>query len=130
MVEDRFLTKSRLDKMGTIALEGLEFFAYHGFFEEERKIGNKYGVDIIVQTEFDDAAETDNLDLTVNYVVLYQITEKVMQESAKLLEHIGLRIIEEIRVVYPRVELITVKVSKFNPPIGGICTKAQITIHG
>jgi dihydroneopterin aldolase len=116
--------------MGTIALEGLEFFAYHGFFEEERKIGNKYGVDIIVQTEFDQAAQTDNLDLTVNYVVLYQITEKVMLEPAKLLEHIGLKIIQEVRVVYPHVELITIKISKFNPPIGGICTRAQITMHG
>ena len=26
--------------MGTIELEGLEFFAYHGYYEEERKIGS------------------------------------------------------------------------------------------
>ena len=28
--------------MGQIALEGMEFFAYHGHFDEEQKIGNKY----------------------------------------------------------------------------------------
>ncbi|RZK29989.1 MAG: dihydroneopterin aldolase, partial [Hymenobacter sp.] len=32
--------------MGQIALEGLEFFAFHGYYDEEQKIGNKYGVDI------------------------------------------------------------------------------------
>ena len=28
------------------ALVGLEFFAYHGFYDEEQKMGNKYAVDI------------------------------------------------------------------------------------
>jgi dihydroneopterin aldolase len=116
--------------MGTIALEGLEFFAYHGFYEEEQKMGNKYALDITIDTDFVQAAQQDRLSLTVNYTTLYQIAHRVMQEPSRLLEHIGFRVIEQIRTHYPDVSKVTVKVSKFNPPIGGVCTRAVITMEG
>lgn len=114
--------------MGTIALEGLEFFSYHGFYDEEQKIGNKYSVDIIVTADFSEAARRDRLSATVNYEDLYQITATVMQQPARLLEHIAHRIIEEIRFKYPDLQSVEVSVSKFNPPIGGVCHRAKITL--
>jgi len=53
-----------------------------------------------------------------------------MQEPAKLLEHIGFKVISRIRDHYPNVNKVTVKVSKFNPPVGGVCTRAAITMEG
>ena len=35
--------------MGQIALEGMEFFAFHGYYDEEQKIGNKYGIDLYIE---------------------------------------------------------------------------------
>lgn len=116
--------------MGTIALEGLEFFAYHGFYEEEQKIGNKYQVDIQITTDFTQAAEQDLLDATVNYEDLYRITATVMQQKIKLLEHIAQQIIQQIRVQYPQVHSVEVAVSKLNPPIGGLCSRAKVTLKG
>jgi 7,8-dihydroneopterin aldolase/epimerase/oxygenase len=116
--------------MGTIALEGLEFFAYHGFYDEEQKIGNKYSVDILVSTDFSEAARRDKLSATVNYEALYRITTEVMQRPARLLEHIAHSIIEEIRRAYPTVGDVEVSVSKFNPPVGGVCHRARITMRG
>lgn len=116
--------------MGTIALEGLEFFAYHGYYPEEQLIGNKYALDITVQTDFHEAARHDKLSETVNYATLYQIATKVMKEPAKLLEHIAFKVIENIREHYPNVANITVKVSKFNPPVGGVCARSVITMEG
>ncbi|NME68364.1 dihydroneopterin aldolase [Flammeovirga aprica] len=113
----------------TIALEGLEFFAYHGFFEEEQKIGNKYGVDLFVDTNFDDAAQTDNLEGTINYMDLYEIVKEVMNVSSKLLEHLGQKIVDEIYKKWPKSALqVRVKIKKFNPPIGGICHASSISI--
>lgn len=114
--------------MGTISLEGLEFFSYHGFYDEEQKIGNKYSVDIVVTADFSEAARRDRLSATVNYEDLYLITANVMQQSARLLEHIAHRIIQEIRTKYPDLETVEVSVSKFNPPIGGVCQRAKITL--
>lgn len=116
--------------MGTIALEGLEFFAYHGFYDEEQKIGNKYSVDIVVTADFSEAARRDKLSATVNYEELYRITTSVMQRPARLLEHIAHSIIEEIRGTYPTVGEVEVSVSKFNPPVGGVCHRARITMKG
>ena len=114
--------------MGTISLEGLEFFSYHGFYDEEQKIGNKYSVDIVVTADFSEAARRDRLSATVNYEDLYRITAHVMQQSARLLEHIAHRIIQEIRTKYPDLQSVEVSVSKFNPPIGGVCHRAKITL--
>ncbi|RIV19131.1 dihydroneopterin aldolase [Fibrisoma montanum] len=114
--------------MGTITLEGLEFFAYHGFYDEEQKIGNKYSVDIVVTADFSEAARRDRLSATVNYEELYRITATVMQRPARLLEHIAHSIIEEVRRKYADVESVEVSVSKFNPPVGGVCHRAKITL--
>ena len=114
--------------MGTIALEGLEFFSYHGFYDEEQKMGNKYSVDIVVTADFSEAARRDRLSATVNYADLYQITAKVMQQSSRLLEHIAHQIIQNIRAQYPDLQSVEVSVSKFNPPIGGVCHRAKITL--
>lgn len=115
--------------MGTISLEGLEFFSYHGFYDEEQKIGNKYSVDIVVTADFTEAARRDRLSATVNYEDLYRITANVMQQPARLLEHIAHRIIQEIRAKYSDLQTVEVSVSKFNPPIGGVCHRARITLR-
>jgi dihydroneopterin aldolase len=116
--------------MGIIALEGIEFFAYHGVYAEEQRIGNRYQIDISVTTDFSDAAETDKLSDTVNYGDLYEIISGVMKIKAKLLEHIAQLIISSVRQRYPNIEAVEVSVSKFNPPIGGVCTRAKVTLKG
>ncbi len=116
--------------MGTITLEGLEFFAYHGYYPEEQKIGNKYALDISIHTNFLEAAQQDKLSETVNYETIYEVAVKVMQEPARLLEHIAHQVILRIRDKYPNIEKVTVRISKFNPPIGGVCNKATITMEG
>ncbi len=116
--------------MGKISLEGLEFFAYHGAYIEEQKIGNRYSVDIIIDTDFTLAAETDRLKETVNYEDVYEHIKEVMHQKHRLLEHIGYSIIERIRTQYPNVQQVEVSVSKFNPPIGGVCERARINMKG
>ena len=116
--------------MGTISLEGLEFFAYHGYYDEEQKVGNKYALDITIHTDFEEAAQNDRLRGTVNYEELYGIAVEVMRERSRLLEHIAYRLIEKIREKYPDVAKVHVAVSKFNPPIGGVCHRSKITLEG
>ena len=53
--------------MSQIALEGMRFYAYHGFYEEEQIIGNNYVIDVYIKTNFSEAAETDDLYKTINY---------------------------------------------------------------
>ena len=69
--------------MGRITLEGIEFFAYHGYYQEERKTGNRYSVDISVEANLEQAAEEDSLKETVNYEKLYRMVSEEMQKTIK-----------------------------------------------
>ena len=53
--------------MAKIALEGMRFHAYHGFYNEERKIGGYYTVDVYIETSLPRSAFQDDLTGTVNY---------------------------------------------------------------
>jgi 7,8-dihydroneopterin aldolase/epimerase/oxygenase len=115
--------------MGKILLEGLEFFAYHGYHDEERKIGNRYEVDIWVEANFDQAAEDDLLENTVDYGRLYQLVSEEMQQPTQLLERLAGRIAERTLKELTIVESLEVSVSKLNPPLGGLCKKAKVTLR-
>ena len=115
--------------MGIIILEGMEFYAYHGVFQEERQMGNRYEVTLSVQTDFLEGATNDDIRGTIDYGELYQIVAMVMKEPTKLLEKLGQKIIDEIQKRFPQTGKIEVRVSKHNPPLGGICAKSTIVIN-
>ena len=114
--------------MGTIALEGIEFFAYHGFYYEEQKVGSKYSVDIKVEAPFEEAAVHDQLSETINYEQLYKIIKQEIKKPSKLLENIAKRIIDRTIENFPHIEYVEVSISKFNPPVGGVCNRAKVTL--
>ncbi|QCK14079.1 dihydroneopterin aldolase [Mangrovivirga cuniculi] len=114
--------------MGFISLEGIEFFAYHGYYDEERRIGNKYSVDITVEVNFRDAAEHDKLAETLDYEDLYKIIRDEINIPSKLLEHICKRIIDSVFTRFAKSTSVEVSISKFNPPIGGVCQRARVTM--
>lgn len=112
-----------------VALEGMEFFAFHGFYDEEQKIGNKYGVDLRVYVDLTAAAASDSLPRTINYEQLYAIVLGEMRLPARLLEHLGQRILDRVMTQFAYLGAAEVSVSKFNPPLGGICTRACVTLR-
>lgn len=110
---------------GVIILEGLEFFAYHGVSDAERQTGNKYIVDIKIISDFDQAFLTDSIRQTIDYQKLYQIVKVEIEKPTKLLETIAKRVSDRVNENFS-VEFVEVSVSKLNPPIGGICTRAKV----
>jgi 7,8-dihydroneopterin aldolase/epimerase/oxygenase len=105
--------------MGWIQIENMEFYSFHGHFKEEQIVGNKFLVDLTIETDMKIPAESDNLRDAVDYQRLYQIIKLQMGKKSHLLEHIAGRIIDAICSEMTGIQKITVKVSKMNPPIGG-----------
>ncbi|MCP4521746.1 MAG: dihydroneopterin aldolase [Cytophagales bacterium] len=115
--------------MNRVSLEGLEFFAYHGFYPEEQVLGTYFVLDIHIDTDFKKASESDDLSYTVDYEEVYQITKKEMAIPSKLLENVLYRIIERIKQQFEKaVQKITISIEKKNPPLGGVCNCSKITI--
>lgn len=115
--------------LAVISLEEMEFFAYHGFYEEEQKIGNKYSVDVHIEANVSRAVYSDKLADTLNYEAVYQIVAEEMQKPTRLLEHLAQRIIDSILQKFSMAEKVSVSVSKFNPPVGGVCRKAKVFLQ-
>jgi 7,8-dihydroneopterin aldolase/epimerase/oxygenase len=111
-----------------INLENMEFFAYHGYYDEEQKIGNRYSVDVRVEAAVGKAAQADDLHHTVNYEQLYRIVSQEMQNKARLLEHFAYKIVLQIFDTFAAVKAVEVVVKKHNPPIGGVCGIAQVKL--
>ncbi|MBC7523220.1 MAG: dihydroneopterin aldolase [Flavobacterium sp.] len=105
--------------MGTIKLQNIRIYSYHGCLLEESKIGSDYRVDLKVKTDLTKSALSDDLNDTVDYVLLNKIVEEEMAIRSKLLEHVAKRILERIFAEINVVNLAKVAVSKLNPPIGG-----------
>jgi len=131
--------------MRKIALEGMLFHAYHGFYPEEQIIGNQYQVDVYLDTFLEKAHKdvrvpADDISTTVNYETIYNICKLEMKKPAKMIETVATSILSKIRGYYNDLEHpeeyrvsikhIRVRVSKFNPPMGGKIARAYVEVEG
>jgi len=111
-----------------VALHGVEFFAYHGFYPEEQKLGNRFVVDIEVEfTPASDMAE-DDLNNTVNYEQLYEIACEEMKLTKKLIETVAQCIIDNIVKQYNFVDVVKLTINKLNPLIGAKTKSSSVTL--
>lgn len=104
--------------MAIISIQGMEFYAYHGCFQEEQTIGTRFSVNVSMQVETSVAEQTDDLAETVNYQSVYEVIKREMEIKSKLLEHVARRILDALVQEFP-VSQVEVEVKKLNPPLGG-----------
>ena len=106
-------------QMGLIRIENMEFYAFHGHFREEQIVGNKFLVDLSIDSDMAAPAASDNLKDAINYQYAYRLVKEEMEKKSKLLENIAKRILDTIYANFEGVRKVTVKISKMNPPMGG-----------
>ena len=114
--------------MALIALEGVHFYAYHGFYEEEQIIGNNFVLDVYVEANTAMAARADDLFATVNYETIYRICQMEMRTPAQLLETVAQRIANHIQDQFDNVRGVKVRLSKMAPPLGGKVGRAYVEL--
>ena len=84
---------------------------------------------IDLEVEINLAIQTnDQLSRTINYETLYEMSKKIAQKPFRLLESYCTEIINLI-ILQLRVNRITIKVSKLNPPLTGPVEKSSVTIE-
>ncbi|MGE5421082.1 MAG: dihydroneopterin aldolase [Chloroflexota bacterium] len=114
--------------MGLIQIENMEFYSFHGHFREERIVGNKFLVNLSLETDMTAPAESDNLKDAVNYQQAYEIVKQQMEIKSYLLENIAGRILDSLYKEMKGIQKATVKVSKLNPPMGGKISSVSVTM--
>ncbi len=114
--------------MGRIHLEEMEFYAFHGHYTEEQIVGNKFLLDIIIETDMSIPANTDDLADAINYQTVYKLIKQEMFKKSKLLENIANRILEAIYSEFKGIQKVTVTIRKMNPPMGGKMRSVAVTL--
>ncbi|MDR0541854.1 MAG: dihydroneopterin aldolase [Dysgonamonadaceae bacterium] len=115
--------------MQYIELKGMNFHAYHGVMEQERKIGNTFTVDVKLYVDLRKGIASDNLTYTVNYASVYEVIKKEMAIPSNLIEHVAGRIVERIRKNFPTVEQVEIRLAKKNPPIEGDIQEVAVGVE-
>jgi dihydroneopterin aldolase len=113
----------------TIEVNGIKLYAFHGCLPEEGRIGGHYLVDVSLQTDFSEAAISDELIKTVDYVDINKIVKEEMAIRSKLIEHVGQRIFDRIKKEVKNVDKLRIKVIKICPPINGDVENVAIIIE-
>jgi len=114
---------------GIIEIEDMEFFAYHGCFEAERIVGNKFIVNACLHYDCTCAASSDHVEDALNYQTAYGIVAEEMAKPSHILEHIAQRILVTLYTAFPELKYARVKISKINPPIGGKIRCTSVTLE-
>ncbi|MBQ8863732.1 MAG: dihydroneopterin aldolase [Rikenellaceae bacterium] len=112
----------------TIRVEGAEFRAYHGCYDLEKKVGNRFVVDVCIEAEIGDAAERDDVTSTVNYLTVYELIREEMAITSNIVENVALRIADRIKASWNDILRVEVRVTKLAPPLGGKVARVSATI--
>lgn len=121
--------------MKKIKIKNMRFYAYHGVFEEEKKLGQEFQVDVIIEMPFIKKIQNDTLDNTLDYSKIYNVTKKIVEgNSYNLIEALAETILNELYNVFENestsISSITVTIRKPSAPIEGIFDYAEIEVKG
>jgi len=114
--------------MAKIYLDGMNFYAHHGCYEEERTIGTNFRVDMQVTYDSKAAEKSDDIADAVSYLELYAAVKEEMEHPSHILENVARRILDRIVAQFPVVSSATVKITKLAPPLGGDVREAAIEL--
>ncbi len=106
-------------------IEGLEVYGHHGVPQEERVLGQRLLYDVRLTIEECRAAETDQVEDTVDYTeVIDLITEVATEKSYSLLERLAQVTAETILGRIDLLDEVWVQVTKPHPPVA--CALASV----
>lgn len=104
----------------TIFFEQMAFYAYHGAYTEENKLGQRFFVDLELKLDLAPAAQTDDLRQTIDYGKVYQAVKAEVEETIHaLVETLAERVASRLLSDFPLLQEVKVKVTKPDPPIPG-----------
>jgi dihydroneopterin aldolase len=112
-----------------VALTGLRHSGFHGVLPEERRDGQDFVIDAVVETDTRPAASSDDLAETVDYAALAQrLAAVVGGEPVDLIETLAARL-ADAALADPRADAVTITVHKPQAPVGLPFQDVTVTIR-
>ena len=114
----------------TIDLQGMEFHAFHGCYDLEQRVGNRFEVTLSITTELGGIAAHDAVEEAVNYLTVYEIVRERMAVTQRTIERVATNIIEALHARFPAVRHVRCTVAKLAPPRAIAVAALPAHMHG
>jgi dihydroneopterin aldolase len=111
-----------------IAIRGLALFAHHGALPAEREAGQRFHLDIVVETDFTAVAASGRLADTIDYGAVTEVASTAFLEKTEdLIEVLAVRVAERVLARFPTAQAVEVTVKKPSAPVPAIIDCAEVT---
>ena len=114
--------------MSRIALNGMQFHSFHGYYAEEQSVGNTYELDVIAESDIDLETLDDQLENTINYEQIYVICREEMATAQRLIETVARRILHRLVAEISHSAQYTIRIRKKHPLLGGLVDHALVEL--
>lgn len=108
----------------------MEFYAFHGVYDEEKAEGNRFSVDVEFDADLNKAANSDDINDTLNYEIIYNFIADEMKIPSNLLENVVERVFYSIKSNFIEIKSLKVRVTKHNPPLDGKVQRVSVEKRG
>ncbi|ENV37376.1 dihydroneopterin aldolase [Acinetobacter venetianus RAG-1 = CIP 110063] len=99
--------------MDAIIIEGLKVDTVVGCFNWERQIIQPLMLDLTIHNDLSQAAQSDELDDTLNYAQICELAAQVIQQAQpKLIEHAAQLVLESLFKTFSSIESIIITIRK------------------
>lgn len=116
--------------MDKIYLNKMEFYGYHGVLPEETRLGQRFIVDLELELDLAKAGQTDDLNETVNYAEVYELTKEILEgRPYQLIEKVAELLATNLLASFSKINYCTVKLIKPDPPIKGHYRSVAVEIR-
>lgn len=112
-----------------IMVRGMEFFAYHGLYAEEKAAGQRFVIDVELTLDTSQAGRQDTLGATVDYSrVFTEVRDVVTGSRYKLIERLAHAIAERL-LAHQALQEVRVVVHKPEAPLPGTFQDVAVEIR-
>ena len=115
--------------LDTISIRRIGVFAYHGVYEEEGRLGQRFFISVELRLDLAEAGTRDHLASTVSYADIAALVQEIaVGERFAIIEALAEAIASAILVRHPRVQELSVTVEKPGAAVAAILDGIAVTL--
>jgi dihydroneopterin aldolase len=112
-----------------IILKDLGFYGYHGVFEEEARLGQRFIIDLELGLDLGKVGRSDELTDGVSYAEIYDVLKVAFETRMKLIEAAAQNVVTAVFQRFPQVSWVVIRLRKPEAPIAMVRGEVAIELH-
>ena len=103
--------------MDILQINGIRAYGYVGVFAEEKTLGQWFTADLVIEADFQSAAQQDDLAQTLDYAEIIQLTQsEIAKARVNLIETLASHLLDRL-LQFNQIQSVNILLTKESPPI-------------